>query len=152
MNDHKTVQQTALHDMKLRKEGPSAIFCVIQHPLHGEKVTARNDGLMVMVILALRPLAAIFSLLVVKAVYRIGFSRQHTAAVSFVAKDADDAPGGPFDIPEVQGMDVPFDRAFAAVICDCSEYEKRVLLHIVSEAKIALQKNAACFSPGNVHG
>lgn len=55
-------------------------------------------------------------------------------------------------VDALKGMDVPFDRAFAAVICDCSEYEKRVLLHIVSEAKIALQKNAACFSPGNVHG
>ena len=37
----------------------------------------------------------------------------------------------------------PFDHAFAAVIHDCSEYEKRILLHVISETKIALQKNAA---------
>lgn len=55
-------------------------------------------------------------------------------------------------VDTLKGIDAPFDRAFAAVICDCSDYEKRVLLHIISEAKAALQKNAAYFSPGSVHG
>lgn len=55
-------------------------------------------------------------------------------------------------IDTLKGTDVPFDRAFAAVLRDCSEYEKRILLHILSEAKTALQNNAAYFSCGNMHG
>lgn len=50
------------------------------------------------------------------------------------------------------GTNAPFDHAFAAAIYDCSEYEKRILLHVVSETKAALQKNAAYFISGSVCG
>ena len=50
----------------------------------------------------------------------------------------------------LEGTAAPFDHAFAAAIYGCNDYEKRILLHIVSETKAALQKNAAYFSSGSV--
>lgn len=51
----------------------------------------------------------------------------------------------------LEDTEASFDHAFATVIHDCSEYEKRVLLHVVSETKSALRKNSAYLSCGSIH-
>ena len=82
-----------MNDPELWQNGLVAVFGIVQHSLNCIEIITAYNSVMMVIVAALRFLAAIFQRPVRSVIFCDGFSRKNVPAVPLIAKNRHDAAG-----------------------------------------------------------
>ena len=100
-------QKSIRNYTKTRKQRCSAIFCIVHDALDSKEVVMRHDRLMLIDIVALRPLSPVLKALLFDYIRRkdpVPFPGDHFSTVSFAPKGNRNAICGPFQISFISSL------------------------------------------------